>query len=472
MKYKILKAVDNIRFFFSNKLITPARFIFLAYFIITFIGFLLLSQPISIVPGKVLQPIDILFVAVSSITVTGLSPIDIASSFTMFGQLIMLILMQIGGLGYMALATLTALMIGKKIGLKERLVLQAELNQLNIGGIVKFLKTVALIYFGTEFIGFILLMFSFVPKYGVSGIWFSFFLAISAFNSAGFSPFSDNLMSFKTDSIVNLSIILMIVIGGLGAVVLYEIRGYLAFIIKRIKSRQNKIDLNIFLTKPKFSLHTKIVLWTTLFFYIVCFILVIILEPGIREHNWWQQFLESTFVVVNARSGGFNTIDLLSMSSFTMMMMIFLMFTGVGTASTGGGIRVTTLVVMIATCLSVIKGYAKVEIWKRVIDNTIVLRAFSIFFLSLLWISIAVLVLLETNKVELFPAIFEVVSAFGTVGLSLGITATLDDPGKWILCATMLFGRIGVLTFFIALLQPLEKRPNINYPNERVVVGG
>lgn len=471
MKYKILKAADTIRFFFSNKLITPARFIFLAYFIITFIGFFIMSQSVSIVPGKALQPIDVFFVTVSAITVTGLSTIDVPASFTYFGQFILLVLMQIGGLGYMALATLGALMIGRKIGLKERLILQAELNQLNVGGIIKFIKTVAIIYFSVELIGFMLLLPVFVPKFGLKGIFYSFFLAISAFNSAGFSPFSDNLMSYKSDILVNIVISLLIIIGGLGAIVLYELWGHIKFLRERMKNRQN-IDFNIFLLKPKLSLHSKIVLWGLVVFYAVCFVIILVQEPGIRESVWWQQLLDGTFLVSNARSGGFNTLDLTTLSSFTIMMIIFLMFTGVGTASTGGGIRVTTLAVMIATCVSVVRGLPRVEIWKRGIDNTVVLRAFSIFFLSLLWISIAILVLLATNKVELIPAIFEVVSAFGTVGLSLGITSTLDTTGKLILCATMLFGRIGVLTFFIALLQPLEKRPNINYPNERVVVGG
>lgn len=476
MKYRVLKFVDALRLFVSLHLITPARFIFLAYFIITAIGFLLLSQPFSIVPGKVLSLIDILFIAVSALTVTGLATIDVPASFTIFGQFVILVLIQIGGLGYMALATLTALMIGKKIGLRERLVLQAELSQLNIGGIVKFLKTVAIIYFTVEMIGFIFLMFSFVPKLGWKrGAFDAFFVSVSAFNSAGFSPFSDSLMSYKADSIVNLTVIFLIVIGGLGAIVLYELKTYFGFMLDRIKNRRinlDNINFNVFLLKPKFSLHTKIVLWTTLFIYIVCFIVILSLEPGIREGGWWQQFLEGTFAVVNARSGGFNTLDLNTLSSFAIMMMIFLMFVGVGTASTGGGIRVTTFVVMVASCWSVIRGYTRVEIWKRTIDNTIVLRAFAIFFLSLLWISMATFLLLVTNKVAPIAGAFEVVSAFGTVGLSLGITSGLDNAGKLVLCATMLFGRIGVLTFFIALLQPIYARPDFVYPKERVVVGG
>lgn len=450
--------------------LTPARVILLAYTVVTLIGTLLLMLPISNVHGELQKPIDALFMTVSALAVTGLGVVDVGSYYSLFGQAIILLLIQIGGLGYMTMATLAALMIGKRIGLKDRLTLQTELNQFGIGGLVTFAKTLAFIYFSMEILGALFLFLLWINPMGIGkAAYYSIFLSISAFNSAGFFVLPDSLMSFRNDVPVNLIVTTLIIIGGLGAIVAIEVLHHLKEMMSKLV--ENKFGLKSVFFRPAWSLHTKVALTATVIIYIAGTALYFFLEPSLEKYGMGERLMISWFQTVNSRSGGFNTIDVSQLSPFNLGLSTFLMFVGVGSNSTGGGIRVTTLAVILAACWTVIAGKPRVEMFKRTVSTEIVYKAFTIFLVSVLWIGIVTLMIVESNK-SLNPmfTLFDVASAFGTVGQSTGVVSQLNDPGKILISITMLFGRVGVLTFMIALLQR-PQRPDFTYPGERIMVG-
>ncbi len=450
--------------------LTPARVILLAYSVVTLIGTLLLLLPISNVHGEFQKPIDALFMTVSALAVTGLGVVDVGSYYSLFGQIVMLVLIQIGGLGYMTMVTLAALMIGKKIGLKDRLTLQTELNQFGIGGLITFARTIAVIYFSMEILGALLLFLLWLGPMGLQKAgYYSIFLSISAFNSAGFFLMPDNLMSFRNDLPVNLIVSILIIVGGLGAIVTIELLHHLKQIASQLKENSFRPRALFFI--PSWSLHTKVALSATFILYIAGTALYFFLEPSLQKYVEGERLMISFFQTVNSRSGGFNTIDVSQLSPFNLGLSTFLMFVGVGSNSTGGGIRVTTLAVILAACWAVIAGKPRVEMFKRTISSEIVNKAFTIFLVSVLWIAIVSLIIVENQK-TLNPmfTLYDVASAFGTVGQSTGVTAQLNDLGKVLISITMLFGRVGVLTFMIALLQQ-PQRPDFTYPGERIMVG-
>ncbi|MEJ9147852.1 potassium transporter TrkG, partial [Bacillus thuringiensis] len=312
-----------------NISMSPPRVLTLSFIVLSVVGTCLLKLPIATTTS--ISWLDALFTTVSACTVTGLGVVDTGKVFTLFGQCVILTLIQVGGLGIMSFAVLIAIMLGRKIGLQNRILLQQALNQTNIGGVIRLAKALFLFSFTVECIATLILSFEWVPKYGVAkGIYYSFFHSISAFNNAGFSVWSDNLMSHSHSILVNFVISSLIILGGIGFTVIVD--------IKRKKNFKN------------LTLHSKLMLTSTLIVNIIATLFIFIFEfhnsLSMRGFTPFEEGMASYFQAISTRTAGFNTVDISTLSKPSLLLMMLLMFIGAGSASTGGGIKLTTFLIM------------------------------------------------------------------------------------------------------------------------------
>ncbi|MCI0130663.1 MULTISPECIES: TrkH family potassium uptake protein [Enterococcaceae] len=437
--------------------INTVQFITLMFLIIIFIGSFLLFLPISHQTGKQLTYIDALFVATSSVCVTGLTPINISQVLSPFGHIVMMILIEIGGLGFMSIALIVAMMFRKRVSLQSRLVIKEMLNLNNHGGVVKLLKFVVKFSVSVQLLGVILLGFQFIPEYGVKrGIFYSIFHAVSAFCNAGFDLFGDSLLGYQQNPYVLLVISGLIISGGFGFIVWY--------------------DLIHWQDHRRFSLHTKIALMVTLSLLIGGTVLFSITDR-FYEMSFVKQLTNSFFLSVTPRTAGFASIDYGSMSYAGLILTIVLMFIGGTSGSTAGGIKTTTLGVLLIQLVSTLKGRDEAEWQERSIPRNIVMKSFVLFFFASLLCLLSALVLSMTEYSPQHSGIeyvlFEVVSAFATVGLTMGLTPHLTLFGKLLIMCLMFIGRVGLYTVMYALLRKeLNELGNkFNYPKETVLIG-
>lgn len=439
------------------KRFNTVQFITLMFLFIIFIGSFLLYLPFSHQPGKQLSYIDALFVATSSVCVTGLTPINISQVLSPFGQGIMMVLIEIGGLGFMSIALIVAMMFRKRVSLQSRLVIKEMLNLNNQGGVVKLLKFVVRFSVGVQLLGAILLGFQFIPQYGMEkGIFYSVFHAISAFCNAGFDLFGDSLLSYQQNPYVLLVISGLIISGGFGFIVWY--------------------DLIHWQDHRRLSLHTKIALSMTISLLLGGAILF-----GITDHFYdmslFKKITNSFFLSVTPRTAGFASIDYGTMSYAGIILTIVLMFIGGTSGSTAGGIKTTTLGVLLIQLVSTLKGRDEAEWQERSIPRNIVMKSFVLFFFASLLCLLSALVLSMTEYSPQHSGIeyvlFEVVSAFATVGLTMGLTPHLTIFGKLLIMCLMFIGRVGLYTVMYALLRKeLNETGNkFNYPKETVLIG-
>lgn len=424
----------------------------LIYFVIIVFGTLLLKLPIA--TTRSISWVDALFSSTSAMTVTGLMVVDTGQVFTTFGEIVILLLIQMGGLGIMTFAVFIFIIIGKKIGLRERLIMQQSLNQTSMGGIIYLAKRLFFYSIITEFIGAVFLTLRWGPEIGwMKGIHAAIFHSVSAFNNAGISIWSDSLTQYAGDPIVNIVITVLFMIGGLGFTVLIEIWNKKYF--------------------KEFSLHAKLMIIGTFIINVIAVILVFILEysnpntlgPMSLPDKIWAAYFQG----VVPRSAGFNTIDTGGMESTTLLMTTFLMFIGAGSGSTGGGIKLTTFIVMILSVSMFLKGKAELVVFKRTIPQSVIIRSLAISFLAGGLIIIAVFILSITEQASLGELIFETTSAFGTVGMSMGITSHLSTIGRIIIILVMFIGRIGPLTLAFSFAK--QDEPPIKYPKENILTG-
>ena len=355
----------------------------------------------------------------------------------------------------MSFAVLIYMMLGKKIGIKERLVVQQALNQTSIGGIIRLVKRLFIFSLIVEFIGMLLLATKWVPEFGFgTGLYYSFFHAISAFNNAGFALWSDSLMGYVGDPIVNIAISLLFIIGGIGFTVLSDIWNKKKF--------------------TKLSLHSKIMIIGTFVINVLAMFLVFYLEynnpqtlgslSSLSDKVW-----ASYFQGVVPRTAGFNTLDVASLNESTIFLIILLMFIGGGSASTAGGIKLTTFIVIIFGVLSFINRKHDIVIMKKTIRTLMVFKSLAIASIGLLSVVLATFILIISEDISFLAVLFEVVSAFGTVGMSMGITYDLTFIGKVVIIFMMFLGSIGPLTLAFSLAKP--KVDKIGYPNEDILTG-
>ncbi|HIK12683.1 MAG TPA: ATPase [Oscillatoriaceae cyanobacterium M33_DOE_052] len=443
---------------------TVARRICLGFMAAILAGAILLTLPISLADGEWGSFVTALFTSTSAVCVTGLTVVDTGTYFSSFGQGVIALLIQIGGLGYMTASSFLLLLLGRKFRLRDKVALQQSFDKPGMAGVLELVRSIIIATLIIETAGVFLLMLVFKPEYGSGrGLWLSVFHSISAFNNAGFGLFPDNLMQYVTSPIINFTITALIILGGIGYDTIVE--SY-RWVRDRLKGRSGR---------SIFSLQFKVATTTTLFLLIFGTVLCFSTEIGnpatLEPLSIGGQVMAAWFQSVTCRTAGFNTIDIGKMTAAGIFVSIILMFIGACPGSTGGGIKTTTARVLFNTTQAVIEGRTQVLCYQRQIPPELVLKAVGVFIGSLMVAAISsTLIAISDPTISPIAIIFEVVSAFATVGLSMGITASLSTFAKLVLVATMYIGRVGVLLLLSAILG--EPTPTaLRYPDEEILVG-
>lgn len=449
----------NINKFIREKLLNrPANIIFFSFISVILVGTVLLLLPFSSKTNSPIHFVDALFTSTSATCVTGLIVFDTASNWTTFGQVVILILIQIGGLGLITLATFFTTMMGKKVGLKGHIAAQEQINHISFTGILSLIKKVIIATLVIESIGTIILSFRFVPEFGTKGIYMGLFHAVSAFCNAGFDIMGNftSLTGYSSDYLVIFTISALVIVGGLGFMVWQDI----------INSRKIRSML----------LHTKIVLSMTIVLLVSGTIFFLIFESTnpatLGEYGFIGKLSNSFFMSVTTRTAGFNTIPLNDMSEISKIFTNIFMFIGAAPGSTAGGVKVTTIGILLAVMISQIRGRQETLIYSKRISQQVIMKALTIIGLGCLWVVITTTVLFGLEGGNFISVLYEVTSAFGTVGLSTGITPSLSIISKLIIMLTMFLGRIGPLTFAISItIKSADYNIHVIRPEGKVVVG-
>ena len=438
---------------------SPAQLIVLSFAAAVAAGTVILRLPIAHAPGADIGWLEALFTATSAVCVTGLIVVDTGRDFSPVGQAIIVILIQMGGLGILTVGTLLALVTGRRLGFRERMNVQTQLSSLQVGGVVRLVRRIVVVVLGVELAGALLLY----PRMAAAdgwgpGAWQAVFHSVSAFNNAGFSLYADSLTRYVGDPLVNVVILALIALGGLGFVVVVNL-------IARHWQAQ----------RAPLSLHTKIALSATALLIGVATVLLLVLEwtnprtlgglPGPVK------VMATLFQAITPRTAGFNTVDYAEMQQATLLVTILLMFIGGNPGSTAGGIKTVTFFVLVGSAWSLSRGRGELQLFNRRVPVQTAVRAGVITLSSFMVVSAGLIVLsLTDGELGLLRLAFETFSAFGTVGLSMGITADLSPAGKLVIVVLMFIGRLGPLTLGLALVEaPPERR--LEYPAEDVVVG-
>lgn len=435
---------------------TPVQILAIGFAILIFTGAILLYLPIASNSGETTPFIDCIFTSTSSVCVTGLVTLNTSTHWSYFGKTVIIILIEIGGLGFMAFATMISLILGKRITLKERLVMQEAMNSFSLQGIVRLARYVLFFTFFVQSMGALLLSTQFIPEYGLAkGIYFSIFHSISAFCNAGFDLTGQSLIPYANNPVIIITISALIIIGGLGFFVWAELYNY--------KQRR------------KLSLHSKVVITVTLILIVVGTILMFLFESRnpntLKNKTLWEKILSSYFAAVTPRTAGFNSISTSDMTTAGIFLTMILMFIGGSPGSTAGGIKTSTTGLLIMTVVSVIKGKEDTEIFKKRINKEVIYRVFAIVVISLsLIITVTMLLSITETGFPFEYFLYEAISAFATVGLTLGLTPKLTCIGKIVLAMTMYAGRVGPLTLALALSNN-KKKSTIKYPEDKILVG-
>lgn len=437
--------------------LSPAQVLVLGFATVILIGAVLLSLPVASASGKPTAFIDALFTSTSAVCVTGLVVVDTGTHYSLFGQIVILLLIQVGGLGFMTMATLFAFLMGKRIRLRERLLIQEAYNQLTMEGVVRLARMVLLITFAIEGTAALILALRWWPEFGLTrGVYYGLFHSVSAFNNAGFDLFGGfrSLTPFVSDTTVNTVISLLIIIGGLGFGVIMEVYSKRSW--------------------RKFSLHTKSVLSISAILLLMGMLSVFVLEYSnsktFAQLSLGGKLLAAWFQSVTPRTAGFNTIDISSMRTATQFLIIILMFVGASSGSTGGGIKTTTAGTLFSAVWAVMRGRSDAELFERRLPKEIVFRALTITLAALTLVMLVTMFLTITEKSDFLTILFEATSAFGTVGLSMGLTTKLSLLGKIAIMFTMYAGRVGPLTLGFAIAQKQEQ-PVCRFAEEKIIVG-
>lgn len=439
----------------------PARFVAVAFVAAIGLGTVLLLLPFSTVPGRHTDPIAALFTSTSAICVTGLSVVDTGSHWSGFGQVVLVVLVQLGGLGFMTMASLIAMLVSNRLGLRMTLVATAERGTLNLGDVRRVLAGVAIVTLVMELVVAIMLAVRFQAGYGygwLKAAWHGFFHSVMAFNNAGFSLYPDSFNAFDTDVIVTGALMASVIVGGLGFPVLVDL----------FQNRRYR--------KPwrHYSLHTRLTVSATVLMLVAGFFIVLGFEWGnpetLGEHSTLGKVWLSTFGSITPRTAGFNTITVGSMTDEGLLGTMGLMFVGAGSAGTSGGIKVGTFALLALVIKAELRGDRDVTTFGRRIPETVQRQAVTVALLGVAVVAITTIVLLSVTGFPLRDTAFEAVSAFGTVGLSTGVTPTLPGSGQLLLVVVMLIGRLGPLTLGTALVLRF-RNARIRHPEEAPLIG-
>ena len=445
---------------FSTLRLKPAQLVLLSFSGVILFGTFFLMLPFSAVSGESMGFVDAIFMATSATCVTGLATKSLATEFTLFGQVVILVLIQIGGLSIMTLYSSMTILLGRSLGMKDRVIMQDLLDVSSLEELFEMIVDIVKYTFIIELWGAIVLTIAFIIdgfEFG-NALYYGFFHSISAFCNAGFSLFDTSLESYATNPLVTGTIMTLITLGGIGFVALKE--------LKEVVTTGKKL--------VRLGVHTKVVLTTSLILTFAGAVFIFFGEflHALDNYTFWEKIQVSLFQSVTLRTAGFNTLPLTNLHTYSLYAMTLLMFIGGSPGSTAGGVKTTSLAILVQSIKSTLKGHKGVTIFDRTIPAPIVVRATALMFISILITSFFILVLMRFEPNQSFLSIFfEVISASGTVGLSLGITPFLSAAGK--LCVSMLMfsGRIGPLTLILAIGQQDSSKGNFEYPDGRIMIG-
>ena len=445
---------------FNKNKLNGVQILVLGFLALIFIGGIILTLPISSKSGEATNFLDALFTSTSAVCVTGLVTIDTGTYWSVFGQTVIILLIEIGGLGFMSFTVFFAILLGKKITLRERLVMQEAMNTFSIQGLVKMVKYVIGFTFAVQFFGALLMSTQFIPQFGIiKGIFYSLFHSISAFCNAGFDLFGNfsSLTGYYDNPVIILTISAIIIIGGLGFTVWLEIYNYN---YKGIR---------------KLSVHSKIVILITAVLIIGGTIFMFLLEfrnpETIANMSFGDKAVNSFFAAVTPRTAGFNSISTDEMTTAGKFLTIILMFIGGSPGSTAGGFKTATFGLVVLAVISVIRGREDTEAFGRRFPKELVYKAFALLIIAVGLVITVTMVLSITEPGESFiDLLYEATSAFATVGLTTGVTQRLSLAGKVIIMLTMYCGRVGPLTVALALARR-KKKTGYKYPEGKILIG-
>ncbi|MDN5348108.1 MAG: trk/ktr system potassium uptake protein [Clostridia bacterium] len=441
--------------------LTATQIVVLGFALVILLGAILLTLPAASADHTRTDFLTALFTATSAVCVTGLVVVDTSTHYSLFGETVILLLIQIGGLGWMTVATLVALLVHKRITLRERILIQEALNREDLSGVVQLSKKILLTTLVIEGLGALILAARFSQDLGLRrGAYYGLFHAVSAFNNAGFDLFGiiygkfSSLTHYVDDPVVNFTFTSLIILGGLGFPVILEL-----IQVKKFSG---------------FSLHTKLVLTTTAFLIAAGTLLILALEwnnpKTLQPLDLPAKIMAAYFQAVTPRTCGFNTLDIAGMTTPSQFLHIALMFIGASPAGTGGGVKTTTFAVLLLAIWATVRGQEEVGFWGRRISVLRVYKALAVAFLGFAVVSGVNMVLLVTEKDDFLKTLYEVTSAFGTVGLTMGLTPNLTAAGRWLIIFTMFAGRVGPLSLAMALWKR-QNKAGLRYPEEQVMLG-
>jgi len=441
---------------------SPAKALVLAFGAAISLGTVALVLPQASSSGTSVGLINALFTATSAVCVTGLVVVDTGTQWSALGQGAILLLIQAGGLGIMTFSTLFALLVGKRINLRERLLIQETLNQVSLSGLVRLTRYVLIVSFSIEAMGAALLAARWSQDYALGrAVYLGVFHAVSAFNNAGFDLFSTSLRGYVGDAVTNLVVMFLIVVGGIGFTILADLYGWRR---RGGSGRRNGL-----------SLHSRVVLLVTGILIVVGAAAVYLLERGNPETlgslGPGGALLAAAFQSITPRTAGFNTVPTVALRDATLFLLLIFMFIGGSPASTAGGIKTTTFFTLGARAWTLFRGRDEVELFERRLAPGTVERAFAVTAASAALVAASTMTLLVTEGAGFLPTLFEVTSAFGTVGLSVGLTSKLSAAGKLVVSLTMFAGRVGPLTIATLLAAGERRKTAVRYPEDRIVIG-
>jgi trk system potassium uptake protein TrkH len=442
--------------------LSPAQVLAISFGGLITVGTALLYLPFSSATGESIPLVDALFTATSAVCVTGLIVVDMPKTFSGFGQVVLLLLIQAGGLGYMTLSTAAAVALGKRMTFQERLALREALNVGSMEGLVRFALNVLRLTVAFEIAGAIILTLRWAGEFGLAkAAYLGLFHAVSAFNNAGFSLFSTNLMAYRGDAVVSVTIAGLIICGGLGFLVLSEL------------GRVRRWAL--------LSVHSRLVLVVTTFLLVGGTVAIFLLErsnpASLQPAGLGEAWLASFFQAVTPRTAGFNTLDIATLTPPALFLIIVLMFIGASPGGTGGGVKTSTFGVTVLALWTTVRGDTEPVLFKRRLSPDLVARSFFICTIAFLTLTLIAALVLIVERQTLLPALFETTSAFGTVGLSmsppgsvLSLSGSFTPPGKLLVAAMMFMGRVGPLTLAIAVVGR-QRTQRLRYPEGKVLIG-
>ena len=449
----------------KKNIFSTTQIIMLSFLFLIILGSFFLAMPISSANGKAVPFVDALFTATTSVCVTGLVTLPTFSTWSVFGQVVILILIQVGGLGVITVMSGVMIVLHQKIGMKDRMLIQDAFNLNSLSGLVKFIKKVLIGTFIVEGIGAVLYMMVFIPEYGTRGIWISVFNSVSAFCNAGMDIMSENsLCDYVTNPIINVVTMLLIIFGGIGYIVWWDV----IRVIKEIRSKKLRCFSSL-------TLHSKIALSVTGVLIIGGAIATFIFEYNnpltIKDYSVFEKILICVFQSVTTRTAGFATIPQENLTNASAIISLLLMFIGGSPVGTAGGVKTVTIAVLFFSAFAIIKNKEEVSFYHRTIPKQAVNKAVSVVCISFMIMFLSTLLLSAVTNADALDIVYETVSATATVGLTRNLTSTLNIWGKFIIIVTMYLGRVGPISLVIAFNAKKERKNIIKNPIEEISIG-